>query len=246
MWIIQPAARKKKAGKEAGPPDRATEICRALRNAIIEQVLEPGTKLPEIAIGERFGVSRTIVRHAFRQLMAEGLIELRRNQGAVVATPSWEEARDLFEVRIALERLVASSLAGELDAAQIAALKALVKEEEGARNKNDPTSIRLATDFHIVLAEMTGRPALTRYVSEVASRCGLILSLYSRPHSAECAVSEHYALIDALASNDAARAAAEMETHLHAVVGRARISPKPRKGGDIRDLLAPYVDAEKS
>ena len=40
---------------------------------------------------------------------------------------------------------------------------------------------------------MTGSPVLTRYVSEVASRCGLILALYSRPHSSECAVSEHRA-----------------------------------------------------
>ena len=38
--------------------------------------------------------------------------------------------------------------------------------------------------------------------SEVASRCGLILALYSRPHSAECAVSEHRAVIAALASGD--------------------------------------------
>ncbi len=47
---------------------------------------------------------------------------------------------------------------------------------------------------------MTGSPVLARYVSEVASRCGLILALYSRPHSSECAVSEHRAIIAALAS----------------------------------------------
>ena len=88
--------------------DRRGAIYRALRHAIIEQALEPGAKLPEDAIGERFGASRTIVRHVLGQLAAEGLVELRRNRGAIVATPSWDEARDVFEVRLGLEALVVS------------------------------------------------------------------------------------------------------------------------------------------
>ena len=64
------------------PVDRGTAIYRALRHAIIEQALPPGSKLPEDAIGEQFGASRTIVRHALGQLAAEGLVELKRNRGA--------------------------------------------------------------------------------------------------------------------------------------------------------------------
>src|SRR6478736_2330138 len=180
-----------------GNTDRVGAIYRALRHAIIEQALSPGAKLPEDAIGERFGASRTIVRHVLGQLAAEGLVELRRNRGAAVATPSWDEARDVFDVRLGLERLIVSRLAGRLTADQIKRLESHVDDEERARGANEPLSIRLATEFHIVLAEMTGSPVLTRYVSEVASRCGLILALYSRPHSAECAVSEHRAIIAA-------------------------------------------------
>ena len=77
---------------------------------------------------------------------------------------------------------------------------------------------------------MTGNPVLARYVSEVASRCGLILALYSRPHSSECAVSEHRAIIAALASGDATRASALMDQHLDAVADRALIVSSPRKG----------------
>ena len=65
---------------------------------------QPGAKLPEDAIGERFGASRTIVRHVLGQLAAEGLVELRRNRGAAVATPSWNEARDVFDVRLGSRR----------------------------------------------------------------------------------------------------------------------------------------------
>lgn len=224
--------------------DRVGTIYRALRRAIIEQALEPGAKLPEDAIGDRFGASRTIVRHALGQLASEGLVELRRNKGAAVATPSWDQARDIFDVRIAMERLVMSRLAGRLTRQQIDQLKVHIAEEEKARGKDEAMSIRLATEFHIVLAEMTGSEVLERYVSEVSSRCGLILALYSRPHSSECAVSEHRAIIDALAKGDASRAIAEMDQHLEAVAGRALIVARPNKGRDIKDILAGYAESE--
>lgn len=225
--------------------DRAALIYRALRHAIIEQALEPGAKLPEDTIGERFGASRTIVRSALGQLAAEGLVELRRNRGASVATPSWEEARDTFDVRLGLERLVVSRLAGNLTRDQIATLKAHVEQEEKARGNNEPLSIRLATEFHILLAEMTGSPVLTRYVSEVSSRCGLILALYSRPHSSECAVNEHRSVIAALAAGDATRAAAVMGEHLESVAGRALIVAKPPKSRELKDILTVYADEKK-
>src|SRR4030088_417000 len=222
--------------------DRVATIYRALRHAIIEQALSPGAKLPEDAIGERFGASRTIVRHVLGQLAAEGLVELRRNRGAAVATPSWDEARDVFDVRLGLERLIVSRLAGRLSAEQIKRLQSHVDDEEQARGANEPLSIRLATEFHIVLAEMTGSPVLTRYVSEVASRCGLILALYSRPHSAECAVSEHRAIIAALAAGDTDRATAVMDQHLEAVAGRGQVAGRPSPDNDTKAILARYVD----
>ncbi len=178
------------------------------------------------------------------QLAAEGLVELRRNRGAAVATPSWDEARDIFDVRLGLERLIVSRLAGRLNAEQIKRLEAHVDDEERARGTDEPLSIRLATEFHILLAEMTGSPVLTRYVSEVASRCGLTLALYSRPHSSECAVSEHRAVIAALAGNDVARATAVMDEHLEAVAGRALIVSRPPRERDIRDVLARYAAEE--
>jgi DNA-binding GntR family transcriptional regulator len=222
--------------------DRAGQIYRALRHAIIEQALEPGAKLPEDAIGERFGASRTIVRSALSQLAAEGLVELVRNRGASVATPAWEEARDTFDVRLGLERLVMTRLAGRLTPEQLKALQAHVDEEEKARGNNEPLSIRLATEFHILLAEMTGSPVLARYISEVSSRCGLILALYSRPHSSECAVNEHRALIAALAAGDAKRASALMDEHLDGVANRALIVARPQKNRELKDILSSYAD----
>jgi DNA-binding GntR family transcriptional regulator len=217
-------------------------VYRALRRAIIEQALEPGVKLPEDAIGERFGVSRTLVRHALGRLAAEGLVELRRNHGAAVAKPSWEDARDIFSVRLCLEQLVVGQLAGQLTPEQVAHLERHVEEEEAARGTNEPLSIRLAGEFHTLLAEMTGNALLARYVSELVSRFGVILALYGRPHSSECAVSEHRTIIKALQGGDAAGARAVMEEHLDAVAGRALIQVRPQRSRDLRDILAAYAD----
>ena len=224
-----------------GGADRTAKIYRALRHAIIEQALEPGAKLPEDAIGERFGASRTIVRHALGQLAAEGLVELRHNRGATVATPSWNEARDVFDIRLGVERLVMERLSGRLSADDLSRLNRHVDEEDRAHGNNETLSIRLATEFHMLLAEMTGSEVLARYVGELSSRCGLILATYSRPHSSECAVSEHRAIIAALAAGDAKRAKALMGEHLEAVAGRALIEPHRAKQRDIKDILAPYA-----
>ena len=229
-------------GEKRTPVLRAESDYRALRRAIIEQALKPGMKLPEDSIGEQLGVSRTLVREAFGRLAVEGLVELKPNRGASVAYPTLEEARDVFEVRRGLERLVAESLAGRITPAQVAELEAHVRQEEKAHEQDGPESIRLSGEFHIKLAKMTGNALLLRSVQEASSRCSLILAIYGRPHSSECAVSEHRQLIDALRAGDAIRAADLMDHHLRAVVTRALLTPRIER--DIRDVLAPYALSE--
>lgn len=231
---------KPSAGAQKG--SRVQSIYQALRSAILEQALRPGMKLPEDTIGEQFGVSRTLVREALKRLAVEGLIELKPHRGASVAYPSLDEARDVFEVRRTLERLVVQSLAGRLSPAQIALLETRIQNEDDARDRGGPESIRLAGDFHTLLSEMTGNALLDRYVQEVCSRCTLILALYGRPHSSECAVNEHRQLVDTLRRGDADQAMALMDRHLEDVAARAALAP--RGSGNIRDLLAPYASKE--
>lgn len=226
--------------KAAG--SRAHSVYRALRRAIIEQALKPGMKLPEDSIGEQLGVSRTLVREAFNRLAVEGLVELKPNRGASVAYPTLEEARDVFDVRRGLERMVAETLAGRLTAAQASELENHVRLEESAMGRDGPESIRLAGEFHIRLAEMAGNALLLRYVQEVSSRCSLILAIYGRPHSSECAVSEHRHLIEALRVGDKERAAELMDHHLQAVVTRALLTPRAEP--DLRDALSRYALSE--
>ncbi|CDX21586.1 hypothetical protein MPLB_2040049 [Mesorhizobium sp. ORS 3324] len=86
---------------------------------------------------------------------------------------------------------------------------------------------------------MTANDLLIRYVQEVASRCSLILALYGRPHSSECAANEHQAIIDALLKGDKPAAVRLMDEHLLAVATRLA---RPEAGARTRsrDLLAGY------
>lgn len=221
-----------------GPRTRTEAVHAALRQAILEQSLLPGARLPEDAIGETFGTSRTIAREALGRLAVEGLVELRPNRGAFVAQPSLDEGRDAFAVRAGLERVVVQQLAGRLSAADEQRLRALVRREHEAAGHDAARSVRLAGEFHLALAALTGNPLLQRYVTEVVSRCSLILAAYGRPHASDCAVSDHEALVDALAAGRVDEAVSAMDRHLGEVADRAL--PRARAARDIREVLAPY------
>ena len=232
-------------GKRVGPrgtikaPTRTEKVHDALRLAIIEQQLPPGARLPEDMIGESFGTSRTIAREALLRLSVEGLVDLLPNRGAFVANPSLDDGRDVFMVRRGLERMVVMHLAGQLTAAQIVELRQMLEQEELASARDEREAIRLAGDFHLRLAEMTGNKLLIRYLTETVSRCSLVLTIYGRPHSVDCGIDEHRQIIEALIGGDGRRAADIMEHHIEQVAGRALL--ETRKSLSLQDVLTSYA-----
>lgn len=241
--------------KAAGPPiarlfqqhgelprsmSRTEAVHEALRLAILEQRLKPGAKLPEDAIGEAFGTSRTIAREALGRLAVEGIVELKQNRGAFVANPSLEEGQQTFFVRRGLERLVTDTLAGRIRKKDIAHLRETMAQERSVVDRDPREAIRLAGEFHIVLARMSGNQILSRFVSEVVCRCSLVLAMYGRPHSAECGVTEHEAIVDALAEGSGPKASQLMDDHIAAVAERAFLN-KRIQPDNLSNLLAPYA-----
>merc|ERR1712224_287011 len=95
-----------------------------------------------------------------------------------------------FEVRRALEAEVIRLLVERMPRSGYDQLEAHVRSEESGKGKDGPVSIRLAGEFHILLAELTGNHVLARYVSEIVLRCSLIMAMYAKSHSSDCAVDE--------------------------------------------------------
>ncbi|MDB9844883.1 GntR family transcriptional regulator, partial [Burkholderiaceae bacterium] len=78
-------------------------IVKALTKAIVEHRLEPGTKLAEQKLADHHNVSRTLVRQALFRMSQNRLVRMEPARGAFVASPSVEEARQVFSVRRMLE-----------------------------------------------------------------------------------------------------------------------------------------------
>ncbi|MBL0373548.1 GntR family transcriptional regulator [Rhizobium sp. KVB221] len=221
------------------PLTRTERVHQLLRLAILDQRLAPGVRLPEDMIGEAFQSSRTIAREALGRLAVEGLVELKPNRGAFVANPSLDEGRGVFVVRAALERAMVKELAGRIDAEAAATLRRMVDEETALAEKSEVEAIRLAGEFHLHLAALTGNTLLQRYINEVVSRCSLVMAMYGRPHSADCGAREHRDIVEALLAGDTERAADLMEHHVEEVASRAQLGVK--KECDVRAVLADYA-----
>jgi DNA-binding GntR family transcriptional regulator len=106
----------------------AEELRLALADDIVRGLLVPGAALDETELARRFGVSRTPVREAIRQLAASGLVEVRAHRGAVVARPSEERLLGMFEAMAELEALCAGLAAERMNPGERGALEAAHEE----------------------------------------------------------------------------------------------------------------------
>ncbi|MDM0043129.1 GntR family transcriptional regulator [Variovorax dokdonensis] len=226
-------------------PSKSEAAYLALKHAVIEQALSPGTKLPEDVLATHLKVSRTLVREALARLMSEGLVASSRKRTATVAQPSRAEAQSVFEARACLEQEVVRRVMTRWTPAMGAELTGHVRtEEEAARIQAPPVCARLAGEFHIRLAAMSGNPVIERYVSELVSRCSLILAIYGNPHHSQCGIDEHKALIDAFRRQDEKAALRLMASHLDNVQERALMPERKPVDEDLGGILSRYVSPE--
>lgn len=193
-------------------------IVESLTRAIVEHRLAPGTKLAEQKLADQFGVSRTLVRQALFQMTRNRLIRMEPARGAFVATPSADEARQVFAVRRMLEASMVREFVRQVRPAQIKALKAHVRQEKQAVARQDVSGrTELLADFHVRVAELMGNQVLAQLLDELLSRCALITLMYQSTSAAEHSSDEHAAIVNALAAQDEALAVRLMDEHLQHV-----------------------------
>jgi len=227
--VTSPSAATPEADAAAGAPaDIDARIYQSVFDSVMAQRLTPGTKLPEAALCELFGVSRTVVRRVLQALAHDHIVELRPNRGAVVAAPSPEETRQIFEARRAVEKALVELAVANAKAADIAALRTQLADEHAAMHQYDQGAwARLACNFHLRIAALARNPILERYLSELMSRCSLIVALYEPPGNARCEHDEHSHIVDCIARGDAAGAAAAMGAHLQELERHINLAHTP-------------------
>jgi DNA-binding GntR family transcriptional regulator len=196
----------------------ADEIRNAIRNAIVDRRLAPGTKLTEADIGKLFDVSRTLVREALQSLAYEGLVRVEKNRGAFVAYPSLDEARQIFAARRVIEPRIAEEAAAKMTPEAIAALRQLIEAESGivghSHDGDRNAEIKASGDFHLALADIAGNRVVARFMDELVARSSLVIALYGRSTVSSCGHFEHVAILKALEIGDVGDAQNLMLTHL--------------------------------
>jgi DNA-binding GntR family transcriptional regulator len=193
-------------------------IVDAMTKAIVEHRLHPGTKLAEQKLADHFSVSRTLIRQALFQLAQKRLIRMEPARGAFVATPSSDEARQVFAVRRMIEAEMTRSFVRNVTPAQIKALKEHVAQEKAAVSSGDvPSRTDLLGDFHVRMAELMGNEVLAQILTELISRCALITLMYQSSNAAEHSAEEHAEILKAIAAKDEDLAVKLMDEHLRHV-----------------------------
>ena len=94
-------------------------IYERIQEAMLDHRLAPGTKLKEVALAELFAVNRNVIHKVLLRLAHSKLVVLRRNRGAIVASPTIEESRCLFAARRAIEGAMIDALTRKVTKEQI-------------------------------------------------------------------------------------------------------------------------------
>ena len=191
---------------------------------VMSQQLAPGTKLPEAALCQLFNVGRTTVQKALQKLAHEHIVELRPNRGAIVAMPTPQEMHEIFEARRSLEAAVLALAVKRTTKKDVAALRRQLKEEHAVMNTYRQADwARLASSFHLRVAELCRNPILQRYLGELLSRCSLIVALHEPGGHASCEHEEHARIVACIAGGDADGAVRAMDDHLQELEQRIRL-----------------------
>lgn len=193
-------------------------IYAAVVNAVMGNRLRPGTHLGEAEFCDLYQTSRTTVRKALQQLAHDGIIELRPNRGAVVASPTIAQAHDIFAARRALEREIVALVIQRATRASVRQLRLALEAEERARRSGDHASyIRLSGQFHMRLAELAGNQVLLAFMTGLVARSSLIVALYEPAGSPMCDSEEHAKLVDLIEQGKVEQATTLIEHHLRGI-----------------------------
>lgn len=155
--------------KRAAPLRR--DVVDALRKAIIEGRLAPGSRLIERELIDLTGVSRTVIREALRQLESEMIIETIPNKGPIVRQLTPAEAKDLYAIRSVLEGLAARMFVEHASDEETEALKdALDRTAEAYRDSPPEVILNVKNEFYDILFVGAGSPTLSSMISTLYAR----------------------------------------------------------------------------
>jgi DNA-binding GntR family transcriptional regulator len=184
------------------------KILEMIRDAILKGTLKPGERVSEPELAERFGISRTPIREAFRQLESEGYLEVIPRKGAVVASLSERDIEEFYAIKIILEGFAAKMAAENLTEKDIERLEAINERLQKIADEGDVKNFfRVHNEFHDVFIKAAGNDKLYEMINQLVMKFKrLRLASLSQPGRMEISVEEHRNMIEAFKNHDGDRA----------------------------------------
>jgi len=194
-------------------PDLRQIVYDKLKEAIVEGVIRPGSKLSEIDLADKLAVSRTPVREAIRQLAQTGLVTLTPRRGAYVTLPTKTDADDLYELRRELEKMAVRNICLNPPKHK------LMHYKEIFSNMTDDTEhseyLVEDQDFHQFLYQECGNNYLQKMLENIMDLINLC-----RTYSIETSIDltdfteGHIKIIDSIIAGKCKEAVEEMNDHI--------------------------------
>jgi DNA-binding GntR family transcriptional regulator len=237
-----PALAAAAAPEEPADADEANvdeRVYAAISKALLSGKLRPGTPLRERALAEALGCTRGAVRKALARLGSEKRLVLEHNRGAFVPNPSIDDMRGIYRARRIVEAGLVTTLFGNLSREQVATLRKHVQAEQKAfKEGRREDAVRLAGDFHLLLAQMADSEELLSYIRRLISNTELYKALYDSAEAASCAPREHEQIIEALATGKSLdKALAVALEHLDELEQRVIAGAAAEQEVDLATLL---------
>jgi DNA-binding GntR family transcriptional regulator len=146
-------------------------IVEFVKDAIISGKLKPGERVPEQEIAESFGISRTPIREAFRQLESEGFITVIPRKGAVVSPITDKDVKDFYAIKSLLEGYAAGMACPKFTEKEIKRLEGLNQHMHKCAEKNDVKAFfKLDDQFHDTFLKACGNDKLCRLVHQLVQQ----------------------------------------------------------------------------
>ncbi|MCY0877450.1 MAG: GntR family transcriptional regulator [Firmicutes bacterium] len=198
-------------------------IVRRLRQKILDGEYGPGDRLKVRQLAQEFGTSEIPVREAINQLAATGLVTITPHVGAVATPVSSEDLTEIFEIRSALEELATRLATERMPSEALQEIERLAVALENAVEIGQEAEElnRLNRAFHMAIYRQSRNQRLVHMIEELWNHAGRYPApLTGRDDNTYQSLREHRAIIEALRSRDAERAARLTQEHKNRAMQR--------------------------
>ncbi|MFI6450912.1 GntR family transcriptional regulator [Streptosporangium amethystogenes] len=195
-------------------------VAHQLRARITQGNLMPGAVLSESALAQEFGVSRTPIREALKQLQTEGMVVIKPRVGTFVSAPSRLEINELFEVKEILEGAAARLFAARGNIPELELLRENVRRSDEAVAAGDlDRFVALVHEYHDLIITGAGNSKLTQHYRTLMNQ--LLYSRFvhmslRRSGRAPQSDHEHQSILQAIEARDGVTAERLMRDHVRA------------------------------